>query len=48
VLASSSEGKDRHFTNGYRRVVLDGVGHFAPREAPGVVADLLIEHLNPP
>lgn len=43
---ASSEGMDRHFTGGYRRVVLDGVGHFPPREAPGAVADLLIAHLK--
>ena len=46
VLASSSEGRERHFTNGYRRVVLDGVGHFVAREAPETVAALLIEHLG--
>jgi pimeloyl-ACP methyl ester carboxylesterase len=46
VLASSTEGKDRHFLAGYRRVVLEGIGHFPTREAPDAVADLLIEHLG--
>jgi pimeloyl-ACP methyl ester carboxylesterase len=35
-----------HFTGGYKRVVLDGVGHFPPREAPDKVADLVIAHLR--
>lgn len=46
VLPSSSDGKDRHFAAGYRRVVLDGVGHFVPREAPEQVAALLIDQLT--
>jgi len=29
-----------------KRVVLDGVGHFPPREAPDKVADLVIAHLR--
>ncbi len=41
---SESEGLDDHFDD-YTRVVLDGTGHFPPREAPDVVADLLLEHL---
>jgi pimeloyl-ACP methyl ester carboxylesterase len=45
VLASSSEGREGHFTAGYRRVVVDGAGHFLPREAPGAVADLIRSHL---
>jgi pimeloyl-ACP methyl ester carboxylesterase len=40
-------GRDgRAFHGGYRRVVLDGVGHFPPREAPDAVADLVIAHLR--
>ena len=42
----SSEGLDAHFKRGYRRLVLDGVGHFPPREAPDVVARVLVEHLQ--
>jgi pimeloyl-ACP methyl ester carboxylesterase len=44
VLARSTEEKDRHFTHGYKRIVLDGIGHFPPREAPEAVADAVIEH----
>jgi len=43
---ASSEGMEGHFTGGYKRVVLDGVGHFPPREAPDKVADLVIAHLR--
>lgn len=43
---ASSEGMEKKFTGGYRRVVLDGVGHFPPREAPDAVADLVIGHLR--
>lgn len=41
----SSEGLDGHF-DAYRRVVLDGVGHFPHREAPDLVADLVRDHLQ--
>jgi pimeloyl-ACP methyl ester carboxylesterase len=43
---ASSEGLDQWFTASYRRVVIDGVGHFPHREAPGAVADLVGEHLS--
>lgn len=45
ILPASSEGKKRHFTGGYRRLVLDGVGHFPTREAPAAVAALLCDFL---
>jgi pimeloyl-ACP methyl ester carboxylesterase len=32
--------------NGYRRVVLEGVGHFPAREAPEAVSNLMIEHFR--
>ncbi|MGA7814386.1 alpha/beta fold hydrolase, partial [Caballeronia sp.] len=41
-----SEGLERHFTGGYRRIVFDGVGHFPLREAPDDVADAVIAHLR--
>ncbi|KAA9155164.1 alpha/beta hydrolase [Amycolatopsis acidicola] len=44
-LPETSAGKEKLFTAGYRRVVLDGVGHFPPREAPERVA---AECENPP
>jgi pimeloyl-ACP methyl ester carboxylesterase len=43
---ASSEGLEDCFTGGYRREVLDGVGHFPHREAPELVADAVIEHLR--
>lgn len=43
---SSSEGLDAYFTDGYRRIVLPGAGHFPHREAPGAVADAVISHLS--
>ncbi|WP_321799118.1 alpha/beta hydrolase [Caballeronia sp. J97] len=43
---ASSEGQAHYFTAGYRRVVVDGAGHFPLREAPDAVADAVIAHLN--
>jgi pimeloyl-ACP methyl ester carboxylesterase len=43
---SLSEGLERCFTGGYRRVVLDRVGHFPHREDAGSVADLVDQHLR--
>jgi pimeloyl-ACP methyl ester carboxylesterase len=43
---ASSEGQDAHFTGGYRRIVIDGAGHFPLRETPDAVADAVIEHLK--
>jgi pimeloyl-ACP methyl ester carboxylesterase len=44
---STSEGKEGLFSGYYRRVVLDGVGHFPQREVPTAVADLLTAFLDP-
>ena len=33
-----SEGLDDFFTGGYRRIMINGVGHFPHREAPDEVA----------
>ncbi len=46
VLPKSSEAKEKYFAGGYRRVVLDGIGHFPTREAPDAVADAVLEHLS--
>jgi len=43
---SESEGLDSCFTGGYRRVVLDGVGHFPHREAPEAVSEAILSHLG--
>jgi pimeloyl-ACP methyl ester carboxylesterase len=43
---AGSAGLEDHFDT-YRRVVLDGVGHFPHREAPDQVAVLLLEHFSP-
>ena len=42
---SMSEGQAPWFTGPYRRLVLDGVGHFPAREAPDAVAAALTSHL---
>jgi pimeloyl-ACP methyl ester carboxylesterase len=41
-----SEGLERFFTAGYRRIVLEGVGHFPPRENPEAVAQAILDHLG--
>jgi pimeloyl-ACP methyl ester carboxylesterase len=46
TLAATTDGKDRYFTGGYQRVVLDGVGHFPTRERPDAVNRLLLEFLK--
>ncbi len=42
---SESEGQDRYLTS-YRRVLLEGVGHFPAREAPDQVANEALSHLK--
>jgi pimeloyl-ACP methyl ester carboxylesterase len=41
-----SEGLEAHFTGPYRRLLLDGVGHFPHREAPAVVARHVLAELE--
>lgn len=43
---AGSADQDHYFTGGYRRIVLDGVGHFPHREAPDAVAVALDRHLE--
>jgi pimeloyl-ACP methyl ester carboxylesterase len=45
TVPSTTAGKDKYFTGGYRRHVLDGVGHFPTREAAAAVNKLLLEFL---
>ena len=42
----SSQGQDRYFTGGYRRIVIEDASHFPHREAPAEVAAALLEHLT--
>lgn len=42
-LVDSSEGKESHFEEFYERRVLEGIGHFIPREAPQAVIDAVLE-----
>jgi pimeloyl-ACP methyl ester carboxylesterase len=46
IAPEGTEGRSGYFTADYRRVVVPGAGHFVPREAPGTVADLILEHLR--
>jgi pimeloyl-ACP methyl ester carboxylesterase len=41
-----SEGLEKYFTGGYLRRVIDNVGHFPHREAPGAVVDAVLQHLT--
>ncbi len=47
-LAETTDGAGRYFTNGYRRILLDGVGHFPQREDPSSVANAILQHLWEP
>lgn len=48
VLPETTDGAGRHFTNGYRRLLLEGVGHFPQREQPETVANAILQHLWEP
>jgi pimeloyl-ACP methyl ester carboxylesterase len=43
---SESDGQERYFSGGYRRVLLEKVGHFPAREAPEKVASEVGVHLK--
>jgi pimeloyl-ACP methyl ester carboxylesterase len=47
-LPSASEGQEKHFLNGYTRIVLSGVGHFPHREAPKDVTNAVLSLLAHP
>ena len=42
-LAQTTEGKEQFFVNGYERHVLQGIGHFIPREAPDQVLEWILK-----
>ncbi|MBS1814118.1 MAG: alpha/beta hydrolase [Acidobacteria bacterium] len=46
VLAQTTDGAGRFFTGGYRRALLEDVGHFPSREAPKETAKLILEHIQ--
>ena len=41
----TSAGKEHLFRGGCQRIVLEGVGHFPPREAPALVTAELLRFL---
>jgi pimeloyl-ACP methyl ester carboxylesterase len=43
---AESENQGQYFTDSYRRIVLDRVGHFPAREAPAEVARHIVAHLR--
>jgi pimeloyl-ACP methyl ester carboxylesterase len=43
---STSEGKEDFFAGQYQRIVLDRVGHFPQREAPGAVSQATVKFLT--
>jgi len=43
---SESDDQEHYFTRCYRRVLLDGIGHFPAREAPNEVANEVVSHLK--
>lgn len=45
-LAETTDGAGRYFTGGYRRQLIDDVGHFPQREAPEEVAAAVLEHVK--
>ena len=45
-LAETTDGAGRYFTGGYKRILLDGVGHFPHRENPAAVAEAILAHLQ--
>jgi pimeloyl-ACP methyl ester carboxylesterase len=46
TLAGTSDGMGRYFTNGYRRILMEHVGHFPQRENPKWVVEEILRHLR--
>ncbi len=45
-LTETTDGAERYFTSGYKRSLLEGVGHFPQRENPKSTAAAIVEHLQ--
>ena len=45
-LTETTDGAERYFTNGYRRLLLEGVGHFPQRENPEATGAAILKHLR--
>jgi pimeloyl-ACP methyl ester carboxylesterase len=45
---AASEKMGARYSGPFERIVLDGVGHFLPREAPDAVAEHLLRHFGAP
>ncbi len=45
-LAETTDGAGRYFKGGYRRVLLDGTGHFPQREKPVETVNEILTHLR--
>jgi pimeloyl-ACP methyl ester carboxylesterase len=41
-----SDGQGSYLAAGWTRIVLDGVGHFPPREAPEKTATAIVSHFR--
>lgn len=46
VLTETTEGAETRFSLSYRRVLLEGVGHFPQRENPVDTAEYILQHLK--
>jgi pimeloyl-ACP methyl ester carboxylesterase len=46
TIPAASEKVALKYSGPFERIVLDGVGHFLPREAPDVVAEHLVRHFG--
>lgn len=45
-LPETTDGAEQYFSAPYRRLLLEGVGHFPQREDPQRTVDFLVEHLK--
>jgi len=45
VAPETTDGCGEHFTGPYRRIVLEGIGHFPAREAPDATATAIVKHV---